>query len=96
MGKTAPGSLGRRILWSGLVKGFLLGHQELFSEAKPGESKRRRRTLFTKYFLNSSDVPSTEHMALSGARVKCLEGEGRQRAVTQDKVVGALQKMLPY
>lgn len=69
--------------------------KKLFSEARPGESKRRR-TLFTRYFPNSNDVPSTEHMALSGAGVKCLEEEGRQRAVTQDKVVGALQKMLLY
>lgn len=95
MGKAAPDSLGRRIFSSGLVKGFLLGHQELFSEAWPGESKRSR-TFFTKYFLNSNDVPSTEHMVLSGVRVKCLEGEERQRAVTQDKVVGALQKRLLY
>lgn len=55
-----------------------------------GKSKRRRRTkaLVTIYFLNSNDVPSTGHMAPSGAGVKCLEGEGgqTQRAITQDKV----------
>lgn len=60
-----------------------------------GKSRRRRaKALFTKSFLTLSDTPSAGHKAPSGAGVKYLEREGRhiQRAVTQDKVVGAPER----
>ena len=89
--KTPLAPLGRRIFWSGLAFSWLIRNQS--QKQSQGESRRRRRTkaLFTKYFLNPNDVPSAGHMAPRGARVKHLEGEGRQiqRAATQDRVVGA-------
>lgn len=91
LGETDTGSLGQEDLLVWPCQRLSPGSSETIPRSKARqEQEEKDQTLSTKYFLNSNDIPSIEHMARSGARAKCLKGQGTQRAITQDKVVGAL------